>query len=136
VHTGDADLRLDGEFVRSNVINFSGPPGSDAVGSIASEHRIAFDKDGGFRERGLLAYFDSATVPSGSASSPDGVSTATGSQKTSGSGTYRIRNGTLELTYGDGRTRKLLFFVFPKYAADSRPGQIFLDGAGLLREGK
>jgi hypothetical protein len=136
LHTGGADLRLEGAFVRSNVIDFSGPAGSEAVGSVVSEHRIIFDKDGNFRESGLLAYFASAVVPSGSAANPDGVSTSTGSEKSAGAGTYRIERGTLELKYADGRSRRLLFFVFPNYAGDPRPGQIFLDGVGLLRDGK
>lgn len=75
--------------------------------------RIVFTQDGRFADNDALR--------------------AVGVPASSGSGSYRIKDNTLTLTFSDGRIVKVSFFVFADEQGSQRPGTIHLNGHALLR---
>ena len=84
-------LRLHGNYRRSET-----------------EPSISFTSDGRFRDGGVFGNFGTGQRPDGSIYEPD---------RRGGSGTYMIEQNTLELSYSDGRVRRVPFIAFPENLA-------------------
>ena len=73
--------------------------------------RIAFAPNGSFAENGALSAVNMSASP--------------------GTGSYRIKDNTLTLSYGDGRVIKLSFFVSASEERSQQPSMIHLNGFAL-----
>jgi len=74
---------------------------------------LRFSPDGHFAESGVLPAVDFAAPP--------------------GSGSYDIKDNTLTLSYGDGRSVKISFLVFADEEGSRQPATIRLNNYALLR---
>lgn len=118
-------LRLAGTYSSRSFTNVSAP---GIEGGVSGERQISFDPSGHFSARGFVGYAGVTERGLGD------VGAAT-SSRNSGSGSYRIADNTLELTYPDGRRERYTFFVNPETPNEKRPGLIYIDGrAYLLRQ--
>lgn len=115
-------LRLDGTYSVRSFTNTSAP---GVEGGVSGEKRITFSQDGRFSQQGFVGFAGATQGGSGD------VGAATRSQS-SGSGTYRISDNTLELSYSDGRRQRYTFFVYPENVNQPRPGLIVIDGTSYL----
>lgn len=80
---------------------------SNVLGTgYASSITYVFNKDGTFVDNSIVG----VTTDGSSTGDNSGTSTSVGSESKA-SGTYQIVNYTLSLTYKDGKTKKLLFFL-------------------------
>jgi hypothetical protein len=86
-------------------------------GADLANRGIRFTSNGRFTENGML----SLLAYSGSNDSP-------------GSGTYRIANNTITLSYSDGRKIPLSFYIFSKNDEGQRPQVINVDTYRLVRD--
>lgn len=112
------NLRLNGNYSVKTFVNTSS---GNNYGGVAGEKQIVFSQDGRFSQNGFVGFSGSS-----------GGSGAATSSKTSGSGTYRIVDNTLELTYSDGQKARFTFFVYPENVNEPRPGLLIIDGAAYL----
>lgn len=117
--SGFDGLRLNGTYSIRSFTNTSA--GNNTTGGVAGERVIAFSGDGRFSEQGFVGF-------SGSGASAG----AAGSSRNSGSGSYQIRENTLELNYADGRRERYSFFVYPENVNENPPGLIIINGGAFL----
>jgi hypothetical protein len=108
--------RLEGLYARGSFTNLSGGAGV-ASGGVGGEQRIAFSRDGRFAQRGFVGFAGTG-----------GGTSAAASQGGQAAGTYRVSGNTLELTYADGQTARLTFFLYPR-----EPNVLVIDGVTYLR---
>ncbi|MCS7066432.1 MAG: hypothetical protein NZL85_09200 [Fimbriimonadales bacterium] len=94
--------RLSGSYRRTTYVNLTVNPNIEQR-DVSGEHTITFTQDGRFTLEGF----------SGFTSTHQEIGGAAGSTKTAQSGTYRIYNYTIELSFSDGRRETLLFFRYP-----------------------
>lgn len=117
---------LDGSYYYQSFTNFSTPDSVDAggiEGSVSGQSTITFYPDG---------RFDSSSFV-GSASTGTSANTTT-RETQSGSGTYSFENYRLILFYDNGNQQTVSFFVNPQEEVSSKPGLVFIDGVGWLRQ--
>lgn len=84
-------------------------------GTDVTPYFLQFTSAGRFKENGILNLIH-----------------YTGDQQAGGSGTYRIGNNTITLSYGDGRKVPLSFFIFGKNAAGPVPNRIHINTYPLV----
>lgn len=111
-------VKLNGVYA---VRTFTNTSSATSTGGVAGERKITFTGDGRFQEEGFTGFVGSG-ANAGAASS----------QRSNGSGSYRISGNTLELRYSDGRQSQVTFFVYPENVQEARPGLIVIDGVSLL----
>lgn len=117
---------LDGSYYYQSFTNISTPGGVDAgglEGSVSGQSTIAFYPDGRFDASSFVGSSSTGTSAN-----------ATTSETQSGSGTYSFENYHLILSYHDGSQQVVSFFVNPQEEVSSKPGLIFIDGVGWLRQ--
>ncbi|MFS0557846.1 hypothetical protein [Brevibacillus sp. 179-C9.3 HS] len=99
-YTPSTGLKLHGKY---ESFSYS----SNVLGTgYASSITYVFNKNGTFVDSSLVG----VTTDGSSTGDNSGTSTSVGSQANA-SGTYQIVNYTISLTYKDGKTKKLLFFL-------------------------
>lgn len=104
-------LRLDGVYANGR---YTSTPGG---GGVAGETYFKFGRDGSFSEQGFTGYAGSSAATS---------------EASAGSGTYRVEGNTLELTFANGKEKRVTFFVDPQNPEQARPKLIYLDGGAFL----
>lgn len=90
-------------------------------GEDLARYGIRFTPDGHFEENGVLPLIAYALTEDKHIS------------RTSGSGTYRIAKNTLTLSYNDGRTIALSFFIWPAEAG-SQPKAVHIETFRMVRD--